>query len=99
MEEKKIRLVVTLYPQGAVVLSCTDVERTPPAYLPGKASTQERIPGDFEILGLKEEAEVVRRHPLPKTEPVEIPFTITETQEIMEGLGFREIGAIDETRP
>jgi hypothetical protein len=60
-----------------------------------KASSREIVVTDFFELGLKEEAESLRRETTPKSGPTrDIVFEIIETEIIMEKLGFREVGTL-----
>jgi hypothetical protein len=76
-------LVVNLHPKGGIVLSSTDLDKSPKSYQPGNATAVEYLLGAFVELGLKNEAEKLKAQQWPESVPVEMVFIIPETEEIM----------------
>jgi hypothetical protein len=83
MREKQIRLIVTLYPKGGLLLHSTDLDENAKSFESGKATSVELLLADFVELGLKDEAERLRVQRWPDTIPVEMVFIIPETEETM----------------
>jgi hypothetical protein len=94
MQEKKIRLIVTLHRTGGLLLHSTDLDENPKSSQSGKATSVEFLLADFTALELKDEAKRLRVQKWPDGVPVELVFIIPETEETMNRLGFREVGAI-----
>lgn len=93
MEEKKIRLVVTVHPLGGIITEMTDIEQTKQSHATGNTyRTPAELGGVLLDLGLPKEYDMLKRLSWPASVEI-IVFLVPDTEKLKRTLGFLEIGS------